>query len=178
MLGHASLAHLTVLAPKGRACHAGDAKVVLVIFPGPQQLINDGLLLSDAIELWHKPRLESHAGGVEVRRQPKEGYKGQVQQDVRRRVRTGSEGGGWEDHKQPIDPDEEQRSCKDASKPGLEKSAFIHTIRRGSSYSPSCGTPACSKAHTPKPDSQPTESRNPQTLREECPETRENAREP
>ena len=65
MLGHAALAPATVLAPQRSPNHARYTKVRLVVLPLADQLVDDGFLLSDAVELGHEARVVNHGPGVE-----------------------------------------------------------------------------------------------------------------
>jgi hypothetical protein len=66
MLGHAFLASLAVLTPQRRPDHARNTKVGLVKLPQLDELVNDGLLLRNAVHLWHETGVLHHGGDVKV----------------------------------------------------------------------------------------------------------------
>lgn len=66
---NAAITPAAMLAPKRSANHACDAEVGLVKLPQSNQLIDDGLLFSDAAHLGHKAGVFDHAEDVEVCRE-------------------------------------------------------------------------------------------------------------
>jgi hypothetical protein len=68
MLGNTALAPAAMFATQWSADHARGAKVSVVKLPQPDEIINNGLLLSNAVELGYETRIENHAGGVEIGR--------------------------------------------------------------------------------------------------------------
>lgn len=65
-LGHASAALLAVFAAERGPDRAGDAEVGIVELPLPEQLVDDDLLLGDAVHLGYETGIGAHAQGVEV----------------------------------------------------------------------------------------------------------------
>ena len=65
MLGHTALTPTAVLASERRPDHARDAEMALVVLPLADQLVDDGLLLGDAVELGHEAGVVDHGAGVE-----------------------------------------------------------------------------------------------------------------
>lgn len=65
MLGYTTLAPPAVFAPKRCSYHARNTKVGLVILPLLEQVVNDGSLLGDAIQLGHEAGIISHARDIE-----------------------------------------------------------------------------------------------------------------
>jgi hypothetical protein len=83
MLRHAAITSFTMLASQRHSNHARNAEVLLIKLPQAQQLIDDNLLLSEAAEFGHKPRLIEHRAEIEI---PAEGIKyskGKVAKGVR-----------------------------------------------------------------------------------------------
>lgn len=80
MPGHTSLAPPAMLTPQGRPDHALDAKVGLIELPGSDQIVDDGFLLRDSIQLRHKARIARHAAVVEPCAETGESCKKQIQQ--------------------------------------------------------------------------------------------------
>ena len=70
MFGDATLTPLAVLASQRCPDHARYTKVRLVEFPHSQQLLNNGLLLGNAIEFGDESRIENHRRRIEVCRDP------------------------------------------------------------------------------------------------------------
>ncbi len=82
VLGDASLAPSTVLAPQRRADHTSHAEVGFIELPHANQLVNNRLLLGNPVHLGHKTRIIDHADDVEVCSQAVEGDESDVQQPV------------------------------------------------------------------------------------------------
>ena len=76
-----------MFAPEWRPDHAGDAKVGLVKLPQGKELVDDFLLLGDAVELWNKPRVINHSCDVKVRYKPIEHHEDKVEDGVRAECR-------------------------------------------------------------------------------------------
>lgn len=118
MLGNASLTSAAVLASQGRSNHARNTKVGLVKLPLRKQLIDNSLLLRNAIHLGHEAGIVSHAGNVEIRCEAVKDGKDDVEEQVA--VALGrSQSCRKENCRQPVDSNQEQSGSKDASKPGL-----------------------------------------------------------
>lgn len=118
MLGNASLASAAVLASQRRSNHARNTEVGFVILPLREQLVNDSLLLRNAVHLGHEARVVSHAGDVEIRRQAIGDGKKDVKEQMA--VTLGCpESCRKKNCRQPVDSDQEQRCSKDAGEPGL-----------------------------------------------------------
>ena len=69
MLGDASLTPAAVLAPQRRPDHAGHAEMRFVVLPLADQVVDEGLLLGDAVELGHETGVVDHGSGVEEGRE-------------------------------------------------------------------------------------------------------------
>jgi len=80
MFCNATLAPPAVFASQWRPDHARNAEMGFVILPLADQLIDDGLLLSDAVHLWHKTRVLNHAPDVEKCRHAVEHGKEKIEQ--------------------------------------------------------------------------------------------------
>ena len=65
MFGNTAFAPATVLTSQRPPDHARNTKVGIIELPQADQLIDDGLLLSDAVHFWHKARVINHASDVE-----------------------------------------------------------------------------------------------------------------
>lgn len=79
MLGNAALTLLAMLAAEGVAYHARDTEVRLVKLPLSQQVVNDGLLLGNTVQLRHKAWIEYHASGVKIGSEAKKAEKQEVE---------------------------------------------------------------------------------------------------
>lgn len=73
-----SLTPSTVLTPERRANHASNTKVRLIELPETDELIDNSLLLRNAVQFRHETRIIHHACRVEVCREAKQGDKHQV----------------------------------------------------------------------------------------------------
>jgi hypothetical protein len=62
---NAALASAAMLASQRRADHARNTEMRLVILPLADQLIDDGLLLGNAVEFRYKARVIDHGPDVE-----------------------------------------------------------------------------------------------------------------
>ena len=82
MLGNTTLAPFAVLASQRCTDHTRDAEVGLVEFPHSQQVVNDSLLLGNAVEFGDKPRVEDHGGRIEVRGESVKNQEEQVKQTM------------------------------------------------------------------------------------------------
>jgi hypothetical protein len=82
VLGHASLASLAMLTPQRCPNHARNTKVGLVKLPQPDELVDDGLLLRDAIHFRHEPWILHHRGDIKVADQGEEDNESQVEPPV------------------------------------------------------------------------------------------------
>jgi hypothetical protein len=65
MLGHAALAPAAVLAPERCPDHACHAEMRLVILPLADQIVDNGLLLGNPVELGNESRVVHHGPRVE-----------------------------------------------------------------------------------------------------------------
>lgn len=74
MLGDATLASAAMLAAQRCTDHTRYAKVRLVILPFLNEVVDDGLLLSDAVQFRDEPRVIDHGTGVEESSESK-GYR-------------------------------------------------------------------------------------------------------
>lgn len=66
MLRDTLLTTLAMLAAERGPDHACNTEVGLIKLPQLKQLINDGLLLGDAIHLGDETGIVAHSGGIEV----------------------------------------------------------------------------------------------------------------
>lgn len=114
MFGNASLAATAMLASKRRLNHASNTKVGLVVFPLSKELINNSLLLSNAVHLGNKTGVVSHACNVEVHCKAEKEGKKEVEYAVAFAFGC-AECCRKEDCRQPIDTSPEKCSGKDAS---------------------------------------------------------------
>lgn len=118
MLGHTSLAATAMLASKRSLNHARNTEIGLIILPLRNKPINDSLLLRDALHLWDKSRIISHACDVEIHSEAEEDGKKEVKKAVAvafaraQRCRK-------ENCCQPVESREEKSGRKDTGKPGL-----------------------------------------------------------
>lgn len=115
MLGHAALALPTVLAPQRGPNHARNTEIGLVKLPQRQKVINDGLLLGNAIHLGHKAWIVSHARGVEEGCETCKRGKRNVEEKEASCFRNAVR----HDSQEPISNSEEKRGREDSSKPRL-----------------------------------------------------------
>jgi len=78
MLRDATLTPTAVLASQRSPDHAVHAEVRLVVLPLTDQLVDDGLLLSNAVQLGHKARIINHRSDVEEGCEAKQDSKKEV----------------------------------------------------------------------------------------------------
>lgn len=82
MLCNAAIAPAAMLTPERSAYHAGHAEIGFVELPELNKLINNGLLLRNAVELWDEAGIVDHTRYVEIRGQTQEEGKCQVENPV------------------------------------------------------------------------------------------------
>jgi len=97
MTSNAAMAASAVLAPDRRPNHARNAKIGLIKLPQRKQLVNDSLLLSDAVESWHKAGVGTHCGDVIKHHESVQDCKHEIEQI--RWVRRAAAGSTWEHYK-------------------------------------------------------------------------------
>lgn len=56
-----------MLTSQGRPDHTLDAEIGLVKLPGRNQLVDDGLLLRNSVQLWHEARIAHHTAVIKPR---------------------------------------------------------------------------------------------------------------
>ena len=71
-----------MLAPQRRPNHARNTEVGLVKFPQLDELVDDGLLLRDAVHFRNKARIVHHSGDIKVANEGKEDDESQVEPPV------------------------------------------------------------------------------------------------
>ena len=82
MFGDTTLTPLAVLASQRCPDHACDTEVGLVKFPHSEQLLDNGLLLGNAVEFGDKSWIEDHGRGIKVRRNSIQYHEEQVEEPM------------------------------------------------------------------------------------------------
>ena len=139
MLCDATLTPTAVLASQRSPDHAVHAKVRLVVLPLTDQLVDDGLLLSNAIQLGYEARIINHRSDIEEGCGAKQGSENEVPKpsavwsfgqllgqcwQIKLNVLTLSRGGSWQQGEEPVQANQSERPSEDASHPWLQTSQY------------------------------------------------------